>query len=60
MAAKAEVLTGTTASTTTRTTRSTRPSIVRLAATAVREWGRRGQLGSSATAEMGRHTGGRC
>ena len=58
MAAKAEILTGTTVAPRT-TTRSDRPGIARRAGGAVAAWVRRGQLGSSHYTELGRHTGGR-
>lgn len=57
MAAKAEVLIGT-----ARRSKSASKAqgFFRSTATAVVEWGRRGELGSSQNTDLGRWTGGRC
>ncbi len=58
MAAKAEVLTGTTIN--KADGRKGTRAVLRAVAHVVAEWGRRGQLGSSYNTEMSRLTGGRC
>ena len=56
MATKAEAIT--TVPTTTQVTRPLKRHVARFTA-AARGWARKGQLGSSASTEMGRHSGAR-